>query len=133
MKKSVLNSSNILINGHPVIDFFLFVSIKDRGDVSFGGDEGGEYCCEEFPATLIACSAAYLAAASTCSTLDGLIDLDLRFCGDAQRPSVNGGLVSISVNGELLPSRFRRSTSFLFGIYSFIFSLREFGDFDVER
>ena len=49
------------------------------------GEDGGEYCCEVFPATRIACSAAYRAAASTCSTLEGLTDFDRRVDGDTER------------------------------------------------
>ena len=66
-------------------DNFLFLSVKARGDMDFAGEDGGEYCCEVFPATRIACSAAYLAAASTCSTLEGLTDFDRRDDGETDR------------------------------------------------
>ena len=102
----------------PKEEGFLLFSIND-GDIDFGGDEGGEYCCEVFPATLIACSAAYRAAASTCSTLDGLADFDLRpwSDGDGERSNVDWPFVPTCVKGDFL-SFFRLSESVLVSLYS---------------
>ena len=86
-------------------DNFLFLSMKARGDMDFDGDDGGEYCCALFPATRIACSAAYLAAASTCSTLEGLTDFDRR---SESKSFVFGDLRSFS----------RLSRSLLLSLYS---------------
>ena len=98
---------------------FLVFSINASGDIDLGGDEGGEYCCELFPAILIACSAAYLAAASTCSILDGLVDLDLRLDGEGERSVLDWVFVSKSFTGVFL-SFCRFSASLLVSLYSCI-------------
>ena len=101
----------------PEEEGFLPFSKNASGDIDFGGEDGGEYCCVLFPATLIACSAAYRAAASTCSTLDGLIDFDRLIDGDGERFNLGWGVVSKSFNGDFL-SFFRFSKSLLASMYS---------------